>query len=216
MAEELEALEARHAALETLVAERTRERDATRQLLEDARERARLPVLDDLRVAAPCSASWAGMTGDERVRACADCKQNVYNLTAMTRDQAEALIREREGRLCVRYFQRSDGTILLADCVVGVRRRRRRRLVIAGAAVTLASAVLYKAWPRAPEMVARQVVDVQAPPASKPVPPPAPIVTPPSGHWHQGLPARHYDPPPHKKPAHHEPRDDGDWVMGKK
>src|SRR5207249_8276042 len=119
----VEALAGRRAALETDLAERTRDRDATRQLLDDARARAKLRVLDNIRVAAPCSASWADMAGDERVRACADCKKDVYNLTAMTRDEAEALIRDRNGKLCVRYFKRADGTILLADCTIGVARR---------------------------------------------------------------------------------------------
>jgi hypothetical protein len=97
-------------------------------------------VLDNIRVAAPCSASWDAMIGDDRVRACGDCQKNVYNLSDMTRDEAETLIREKEGRLCVRYFQRADGTILLKDCVVGVKRRRRRRVVAAGVAASLAGA----------------------------------------------------------------------------
>lgn len=135
---DVDALAARHAALSEEIADKRRElADATR-LLEDARARARLPVLDDIRIAAPCSASWAAMSGDERVRACGDCNKRVYNLSALTRDEAEALIIEKEGRLCVRYFQRTDGTILLKDCVIGVRRRRRRRVVAAGAAALLA------------------------------------------------------------------------------
>ena len=56
----------------------------------------------------------------------------------MTRDEAERLIVAKEGRLCVRYFQRTDGTILLKDCTVGVSKKRRRRLVAAGAAALLA------------------------------------------------------------------------------
>ena len=44
-------------------------------------------------------------------------------------EEAERLIAEREGRLCVRFYQRTDGTVLTADCEVGVRRRRVRRLV---------------------------------------------------------------------------------------
>jgi hypothetical protein len=56
----------------------------------------------------------------------------------MTREDAEALLIEQNGDLCVRYFQRHDGTILLADCAVGVKRCRRRRWVAAGAATLLA------------------------------------------------------------------------------
>jgi hypothetical protein len=132
------ALAARHAALESEVAQKTRELDQAARLLDDAKSRARLPVLENIKVATPCSAEWAKMSGDERTRHCGDCKKNVYNLSEMTRDEAEALLVAKEGRLCVRYFQRADGTILLKDCVVGVRRKRRRRVIVAGAAAMLA------------------------------------------------------------------------------
>lgn len=136
--DDLEALSLRHAALANEVAAKTRELSAAGSLLADAKARARLPVLDNIRVATPCSAEWAKMSGDERVRACGDCKKNVYNLSDMTRDEAQALLIEKEGRLCVRYFQRKDGTILLKDCVIGIKRKRRRRLFAVGAAALLA------------------------------------------------------------------------------
>jgi hypothetical protein len=135
--DDLAALSARHDALSTEVAHKTRELEQASRLLDDAKARARLPVLDNIRVASPCSADWAKMTGDERTRHCGDCKKNVYNLSDMTRDEAEALIVAKEGRLCVRYFQRTDGTILLKDCSVGVSRKRRRRIIAAGAAALL-------------------------------------------------------------------------------
>jgi hypothetical protein len=148
---DLDALTARKTALEAEVRDRTRELDEARRLVEEVEARARLPVLDQIRVAAPCSAAWDAMTGDDRVRACGDCHKNVYNLSELTRDEAEALIRAKEGRLCVRYFQRSDGTILLKDCAVGVKRRRRRRLVGAGVAASLAGAALaYVKWADVP------------------------------------------------------------------
>jgi hypothetical protein len=133
------ALSARHDALAGEIARKTRELEDARRLLEHAQARARLPVLDDVRVASPCSADWNAMVGDDRTRYCGDCKKHVYNLSGMTRDEAEALVTERNGDLCVRYFQRADGTILLADCTIGASRRRRRRWVAAGAAALLAS-----------------------------------------------------------------------------
>jgi hypothetical protein len=136
--DDLAALSARHDALATEVAHKTRELENASQLLDDAKARSRLPILDNIRIASPCTADWSKMTGDERVRHCGDCKKNVYNLSDMTRDEAEAVIIEKEGRLCIRYYQRTDGTILLKDCTVGVSRRRRRRLVAAGAIAMLA------------------------------------------------------------------------------
>lgn len=135
---DLEALAARHDALATEVATKTKELDAARQLLDDAQQRAKLPVLPNIRVATPCMADWNKMTGDDRVRACADCNKNVYNISELTRDEAEALIVAKEGRLCVRYYQRKDGTILLKDCVIGIAQSRKRRVIAAGAAALLA------------------------------------------------------------------------------
>jgi hypothetical protein len=136
----VEALAARQVALASEVADKTRELAAATNLLEEARAKARLPVLDNLRVASPCTADWAQMTGDDRVRACASCQKNVYNLSELTRDEAEALILEKHGDLCGRYFQRKDGTILLKDCEVGVSRHRKRRLIAAGAVALLGGA----------------------------------------------------------------------------
>ncbi|HEY6173093.1 MAG TPA: hypothetical protein VIX73_01570, partial [Kofleriaceae bacterium] len=133
--DDLTALSARHDALTSEVAEKTRELVASRRLLEQARARARLPVLDNIQVATPCTADWNQMTGDDRVRHCGQCQKNVYNLSGMMRDEAEALLRERNGDLCVRYYQRHDGTILLADCTVGRSNRSRHRWIAAGAAV---------------------------------------------------------------------------------
>jgi ATP-dependent 26S proteasome regulatory subunit len=74
----------------------------------------------ELSFAARCPASWDEMEGDERVRHCTECQLNVYNVVEMTEDEALALFSEREGRVCVRVFQREDGTVLTKDCPVGV------------------------------------------------------------------------------------------------
>jgi len=75
------------------------------------------------------------MTGDDRVRYCQECQLNVYNLSDMTRAEAEQLIASREGRLCVRFYRRADGTILTRDCPTGLRARVRRLSRLAGAAL---------------------------------------------------------------------------------
>jgi hypothetical protein len=137
--DDVAALAARHAALSAEVQQKTRELDSASRLLDEAKAKAKLPVLPNIQIAAPCTADWNAMTGDEQVRACAQCNKNVYNLSSMTRDEAEALIVAKEGKLCVRYFQRKDGTILLKDCTIGVSKRRKRRVIAAGAAALLAS-----------------------------------------------------------------------------
>jgi hypothetical protein len=98
-------------------------------------------LLDGLTIASPCTVSWDSMTGDERVRACAQCRLNVYNLSEMTKADAENLIREKEGRLCVRFFRRADGTILTKDCPVGLRAARLKMARLAASAVALVAVI---------------------------------------------------------------------------
>lgn len=92
-----------------------------------------LPLLGEIRIASPCNADWNAMTGDEQTRFCDKCSKNVYNISAMTTEQAESLIREKEGKLCIRYYQRADGTVLTADCPVGGRKKRNRRIAFVAA-----------------------------------------------------------------------------------
>ena len=81
--------------------------------------------LDVIDVAAPCDADWEAMTGDDRVRHCGDCKMNVYNLSEMSEQEALKLVNEREGRLCIQFYRRADGTMITKDCPVGLRAFRK-------------------------------------------------------------------------------------------
>jgi len=185
---DVEALEARKAALEFEVETKTRERDQAARLLHDAKLRSLLPVLDNIRIASPCTADWNTMTGDDRVRHCGSCKKDVFNLSSMRRDEAEALIREKNGDLCARYYQRGDGTIILADCTIGKKQRRKRRVIAVGAAAMLASGVAlaykltrdHEATYRDDGIAVGGVVDsnavmggIEAPPTPEPAPQPA-------------------------------------------
>ncbi|HET8888009.1 MAG TPA: carboxypeptidase-like regulatory domain-containing protein [Candidatus Angelobacter sp.] len=83
--------------------------------------------LGNIRVASPCPADWKKMVGDERVRHCAECNLNVYNLSAMTERQVLASIAESRGqRLCTRFYRRADGTILTQDCPSSFRAMQRK------------------------------------------------------------------------------------------
>lgn len=94
-------------------------------------------LLDGLTIASPCSVSWDSMKGDERARDCSQCRLRVYNLSAMTRPEAESLLEEKEGKLCVRFFRRADGTVMTQDCPVGLRAVRLKIVRMAGAVVAL-------------------------------------------------------------------------------
>ena len=90
------------------------------------------------RVASPCIAEWSDMKGDDLARLCLKCDKNVYNLSLMTLDEANELIREKEGNLCISLYKRFDGTVLTADCPVGLRTIRRSYLKTRAKAIALA------------------------------------------------------------------------------
>jgi hypothetical protein len=93
--------------------------------------------LRNLRIASPCPADWEKMVGDERVRHCAECNLNVYNLSAMTERQVQELIAGSRGkRLCTRFYRRPDGTILTQDCPWSLRALKRRASRVASAIVS--------------------------------------------------------------------------------
>src|SRR5437868_1150792 len=97
--------------------------------------------LSTVKVASPCTASWDEMSGDDTTRFCGQCAQYVYNLSEMTKEDAEALIMEHEGKMCVRFYQRSDGTMMSKDCPVGWRAVKRRMALLGGVAVAVLAAM---------------------------------------------------------------------------
>ena len=77
------------------------------------------------------------MIGNDRKRFCGECKLNVYNLSGMTKTEAENLLLNSEGRLCVRFYKRADGTVLTEDCPVGWQAVKKRVSRMAAAFVSL-------------------------------------------------------------------------------
>ncbi|MBV9864671.1 MAG: hypothetical protein JO316_04930 [Abitibacteriaceae bacterium] len=98
-------------------------------------------ALDSVRVATPCRAAWENMHGNDQVRFCQTCAKNVYNLSAMTQAEAEALIQVKEGKMCIRFYERTDGTVLTQDCPVGLRGVQRR--MFKGLAAGLAACIAF-------------------------------------------------------------------------
>ncbi|MGH7296238.1 MAG: hypothetical protein ACRELB_14955, partial [Polyangiaceae bacterium] len=145
-----------------------------------------LPMLDDLRIAAPCPAKWEDMVGDDHVRFCGGCEKNVYNLSSLSRDEAEALLVAREGNLCARIYRRQDGTVLTEDCPVGVKKRRRRRATLAavGGGLMAAAAALGAKETRA-TMGEPMPITMGSVAQVEPLPtaPTSTATTAPTGHW---------------------------------
>lgn len=104
---------------------------------------------EDVRIASPCPASWDGMLGDDQVRYCHHCSQAVYNLSSMTGAEAKLLLKTTQGRMCVRYFVRKDGTIMTADCPVGLARIRK----LAAKRISAVAALLLSLFAGMPALV---------------------------------------------------------------
>ena len=123
--------------------------------------------LNNLKVASPCSQDWDAMIGTERKRYCGECKLNVYNLSGMSKTEAENLIMNSEGRLCIRFFKREDGTVLTQDCPVGWQAVKKRVSKTAAAFASLfigllggLGATVYTAKQSEPNMMGQMPVRI--------------------------------------------------------
>ncbi len=107
-----------------------------------------LPMLEDVSIASPCNVSWADMAGDSDTRFCALCEKHVYNLSMMSRVEAEAAVSvaRQTGGACFRLYRRDDGTVITNDCPVGQRFRfwrRTRGIAMAGLLLAAFGAFAY-------------------------------------------------------------------------
>lgn len=55
------------------------------------------------------------MSGSDQKRYCDHCNRHVHDISAMTEDEAQALICRQAGDLCVRFTRLSDGRIKTLD-----------------------------------------------------------------------------------------------------
>jgi hypothetical protein len=128
----------------------------------------RTSPLDHVAVAAPCNVDWDNMIGNEQVRFCGQCSLNVYNLSGMTKREAEHLVTQTEGRLCIRYYRRADGTILTKNCPVGLRALKRRLSRVARASISailsflagIFAVVGSREWPLIPAATQGEIIKV--------------------------------------------------------
>jgi len=106
----------------------------------DAPPKTRLPLLGELTIKTPCKVAWESMEGDERRRNCSTCSKDVYDLSAMTEDEAESFLAVHldDDDLCVRLYRRPDGRILTSDCPTGAKTRHQRRVAAAASVAAVA------------------------------------------------------------------------------
>jgi hypothetical protein len=78
-------------------------------------------LLDRVEIASPCTANWDAMTGTDQIRFCSECRKYVYNLSEMTRREAEALLASRGNQMCARLIRDLNGATLSVDSLPPVR-----------------------------------------------------------------------------------------------
>ena len=103
-----------------------------------------MPSIDikELRVLSPCTTAEWSDKGDDLSRHCATCDKHVYNLSVMTHDEANALIREKQGKLCIKLFHDRNGNVLTADSPIYLRLLRRKYLIARAKFIGLALMLL--------------------------------------------------------------------------
>ena len=107
-------------------------------------------ILDRITIETRCDVEWDTMkpvdpTGADRVRHCGECRLNVFNLSEMTRAEAEAVLESGFAtgqRVCTQFIRRKDGTILTADCLTARERIRSRTRRVRVAAAALMAMIL--------------------------------------------------------------------------
>lgn len=65
---------------------------------------------NDVRIAKPCPKNWDEMTGDDQSRFCNHCEKSVHNLAEMSAADAEKLLCDSSGRVCIRMVSGPQGS----------------------------------------------------------------------------------------------------------
>lgn len=87
----------------------------------------RRSVLDSVRVPQPCDVAWEAMRGEDAARLCVSCDRQVHDLASMTRREAESLVTNIRGSVCVRLTRRGGRTLTRDDAPLAVLHHIMRR-----------------------------------------------------------------------------------------
>jgi len=71
-------------------------------------------ILDRVCIAMPCSVNWDEMKGDNKVRLCGGCNKNVYNLSAMSKIEAEEIL-SGPTLPCIQIMRKEEGAIVTQE-----------------------------------------------------------------------------------------------------
>lgn len=124
-------------------------------------------LLDRIQIKEPCDSDWDSMIGNDQVRFCEHCALTVHDLSQMTRKRARRLIAKSNGRICVRYTRRPNGSLVTRAVPQKLFRIGRRASRIAAgafsASLSLSSVVANPSPERLTTMQGRAVLTSQDP-----------------------------------------------------
>jgi len=98
-------------------------------------------VIDRVYIENPCNEDWELMTGNDQVRFCSHCAKDVHNISTLARRDAERLVLEANGNLCVRYYRNPDGTKIMDEHPTRFHQLPRRVSRLAAGAFTVALSI---------------------------------------------------------------------------
>ena len=97
-------------------------------------------LVDSIEVKRPCSEDWDKMKGNDKVRFCDHCAFEVNNISMLTRKQAMKLVRESDGRICVRYVKnKANNQPIFAEKLYKITRRAGITAGVLGASLSLST-----------------------------------------------------------------------------
>lgn len=88
-------------------------------------------LLAQISIPVPCPVKWETMTGNDTVRDCSQCARKVYNLSAMTKFEAERFLQINGTSQCIQFYRRPDGKIMTERCPAFLRKMRREAQIAA-------------------------------------------------------------------------------------
>lgn len=106
-------------------------------------------LLERVEITSPCTASWDEMKGTDQIRYCSECHKYVYNLSEMTRREAEAHLVSRGNQMCARLTRDLEGQTLTVESLPPVRLLGWKPGPVASAVVTALISIAPAAAPLA-------------------------------------------------------------------
>jgi hypothetical protein len=133
----------------------------------------------EIPIASPCGADWTTMKPSDRNRKrfCDTCKKHVHDLSAMSKDEARAVLASASAEgLCVRFLYDEYGDVVFQKQTIApsflVRARRLATYAVAAAIPATLTACM--GMPAQPPPVMMGAVACPMPPIPPPPPAPAP------------------------------------------